>query len=371
MGRKRSNDEDNGINLDSLMDALTNVVAVLILVLLLVQADVTQKVDAFLKDLKPATQEEVDQARKELEELKKQTQTKNEQLEQEPPPPEKIEEKKRELAMMEENLEKNEELLVNVNQLKELEIKVRAERDEAQQQTNLVMEEIARLEAMLDQTPVLTAPPAEEVTIPNSRPIPENADIFYALVFGNRVHLIDPVTLLEKFMEEFEEHKRDFRLERVKQQGADLYIHDQLRIAEHFKSFNFNPMRGQKIELLPNTYGTRMGLRITPDAANGGIPMDAMQQPGSEFERAMNGLASNKRAVIMFWVAPDSFNTYLIARKLADKAGVAAGWEVRGDTSYYLPINDVEVRALEIMPPEMAKPKPPTNDPPKLEPKLD
>jgi len=370
VGRKRSNDEDNGINLDSLMDALTNVVAVLILVLLLVQADVTQKVEAFLKDLKPATQEEVDQARKELEELKKQTQTKTTQLEQEPPPPEKIEQQKRELAMMEENIEKNEELLVNVNQLKELEKKVRAERDEAQQQTNVVMEEIARLEAMLDQTPVLTAPPPEEVTIPNSRPIPENADIYYALVFGNRVHLIDPVTPLNLFMDEFDKNKRDFRIERIKRQGADLYIHDQVKIANHFKGFDFRPTRGQKIELMPNKYGTRLSLRITPDAANGGIPFDAMQKPGSDFEKAMNGLASNKRAVIMFWVAPDSFNTYLLARKIADKAEVPAGWEVRGNKDYYVPIKEVEVQALEVMPPEMVKPKP-TNEPPKLEPKLD
>ena len=40
MGRRRKSSSDEGVNLDSLMDALTNVVAVLILVLLLVQADV-------------------------------------------------------------------------------------------------------------------------------------------------------------------------------------------------------------------------------------------------------------------------------------------------------------------------------------------
>ena len=50
------------------MDALTNVVAVLILVLLLVQADVSNKVVEFLENLQPATPEQVkDHVRKRIE----------------------------------------------------------------------------------------------------------------------------------------------------------------------------------------------------------------------------------------------------------------------------------------------------------------
>ena len=48
MARRRKTDSDGGVNLDSLLDALTNVVAVLILVLVLVQMDVTRKVVDFL-----------------------------------------------------------------------------------------------------------------------------------------------------------------------------------------------------------------------------------------------------------------------------------------------------------------------------------
>ena len=58
MARRRQH-EDSGMNLDSLMDALTNVVAVLILVLVLVQADATKKVEMFLEALEPATEEEI------------------------------------------------------------------------------------------------------------------------------------------------------------------------------------------------------------------------------------------------------------------------------------------------------------------------
>ena len=79
MARRRSSNSDEGVNLDSLMDALTNVVAVLILVLLLVQADVAQKVVQFLEGLKPATPEQIVEAKKTVEELE-QKQTRLDQL---------------------------------------------------------------------------------------------------------------------------------------------------------------------------------------------------------------------------------------------------------------------------------------------------
>ena len=50
MARKKSNDEQ-GVSMDSLMDALTNVVAVLIVILILLQVDVGQTVERMLNDL--------------------------------------------------------------------------------------------------------------------------------------------------------------------------------------------------------------------------------------------------------------------------------------------------------------------------------
>jgi hypothetical protein len=71
MARRRNSNSAEGVNLDSLMDALTNVVAVLILVLVLVQADVSQKVVEFLDGLKPATPEQVVASTKEVGALEK------------------------------------------------------------------------------------------------------------------------------------------------------------------------------------------------------------------------------------------------------------------------------------------------------------
>jgi len=356
--------------MDSLMDALTNVVAALILVLILVQADVTQKVEAFIKDLEPATEEQLQLTRLEIEKLKALLDRKQKLIEEDPPTPKEIEQQKLALSLLEKNLKENQDLLADVEQLRKLEQQLRKERDAEKQLTVTVQDEIAKLLAMLDATPVLNAPPPDEVTIPNSRPIPESAEVYYALVFNGTAHLIDPFSPVKMFMDEFQQNKSKFRIERIKQQGADRYIYDQNKIVEHYKTFDFRNPRKQKVTVLPNKYGTRLQIQILPDPKEGGTTTEQLRQPGSVFEKAMNGIAINRRAVIMFWVNPDSFNTYLLARKFADKAGVPAGWEVRWNTDYRVTIQDVEVRRLEEPPPpkEDEKPKP---TPPPLAPKLD
>ncbi|YCM44253.1 hypothetical protein V2O64_23380 [Verrucomicrobiaceae bacterium 227] len=91
------------MNLDSLMDALTDVVAVLILVLVLAQMDVTQKVVEFMDNLEPATPEELAESRKAVEEAVAIVAQKEALLSEEPPTPEALEEETRQLALLEKN----------------------------------------------------------------------------------------------------------------------------------------------------------------------------------------------------------------------------------------------------------------------------
>jgi hypothetical protein len=374
VARKRTDDDGGGINLDSLMDALTNVVAVLILVLLLVQADVSKKIADFTEGLELSTQEQVDLARAELLKLKALLDKKNRQITEKPPTPEEIERAKLELAKLKQNLVENKNLLTDLDKLRAQEKRLRGERDKSKQTTNLIQEEISKLEGMLDATPVLEAPPPEQVNIPNSRTIPSNAEIYYALVFGNRVHFIDPFTPVKLFQAEFNKLKSDFRIERVSQKGADLYIYDQKKIVEHFSKFDFRAPRGQTITVLPNKYGIQLPLRILPDPAKGGTSLEELRKPGSEFEKAVRGLSTNRRAVVIFWVNPESFNTYLLARKVTDNAKVPAGWEVNLSQAYHLVLPELIVRRLEEPPPPPPppdKPVTPPPAPPPLQPKLD
>ncbi|MEM1083937.1 MAG: hypothetical protein AAGI48_07415 [Verrucomicrobiota bacterium] len=368
MARKPRDSEEGGVNLDSLMDALTNVVAVLILVLILVQADVTQKVQQFLDDLKPATPEEVAASKKTVAKLDQRNEQLKKKLQEEPPTPEQIEEEKRQLALLEKDIEQNQDLLADLEELRKLEAKLRPERNAENEKTRKIQEEIARLEALLDESRRVAAPPPAVVTIPDSRPIPKSADIYYSIVARNRVHLIDPFTPLEQFEEEFKKHKNDWRRERIKRKGADRIIYDQKKIAEHFKDFEFKNSRNQKIELRTNPTSNRIGIVIIPDLKEGGTAAEDLGKESSIFGNALGALARNRKAVMIFRAHPDSFSTYLEARTLADDSKLPAGWEVSGNTNHWIPIPEIEVNRLKE--PEPPK-KPPGKKPPPLKPKLD
>lgn len=366
MARRRKSGSDEGVNLDSLMDALTNVVAVLILVLLLVQADVSQKVVQFLEGLLPATPEEIAASEEKKKELVKTKIITENLLSQEAPTPEQIEAEKRQLALLEENVKTNEELLADLEELKKLEKKARKNRDDEAKITKEIQDEIARLEALLDDTPILKIEPTV-VKIPASRPVPNHAEVYHAIVINDRVHFIDPFTPLELFEDEFRTNKRHFPNERKKRQGADRYIYESGPILKHFEDFDFKNSRNQKVKLVANPVATRMQIAISPDLKNGGTSLEDLDKKDNNFAKILYKLSGNIRSVLMFHVHPNSFNTYLRARQLADKARVSAGWEVKHMNAYYIRIDDVEIRREQEPPPSKPGPERPPTLPPKID----
>ncbi|MDA7659873.1 hypothetical protein OAL12_00025 [Akkermansiaceae bacterium] len=224
MARRRKSNLEEGVNLDSLMDALTNVVAVLILVLILVQADVSKKVVDFLEGLEPATSEQVEASKKEVEILVKREAELDQLLQKDAPTQVEIEVEKRQLALLEKDVKERKDLLVELEGLKKAAKEAQEERDVEAQKTEKIQDRIAELEGLLDETPVLKIEPTI-VGIPASRPIPNNASIYRAIVIHNRIHFIDPITPLELFKAEFKKAKRDFPNQRIKRRGSDRYIY--------------------------------------------------------------------------------------------------------------------------------------------------
>lgn len=348
------------------MDALTNVVAVLILVLILVQADVSQKVVEFLEGLKPATPEQVEASQKKAEALKQKKEEIADLLQQEAPTEAAVEKETRQLALLEKSLKENRELLADLEDLKKLEKKTRTQRDQEAEKTQKIQTEIERLKALLDDTPILKADPTI-VSIPTSRAVPRNAEIYHALVIHDRVHFIDPFTPVELFEEEFKKNRRNFPYQRIKRQGADRYVFEPQPIVNHFKDFDFQNSRKQKVVLVAYPTGVRMHIVVTPDHKLGGTSLAELEQPTNRFAGILKKLSRNSNAVVFFHVHPNSFNTYLQARRLVDQANVSAGWEVKGMASYAIRIDEVEIKRQK--PPPPAKPNP--DRPPVLPPKLD
>lgn len=161
------------LNLDSLMDAVTNVVGVLMIVFVVMALNTARVVQKILSDLPPVTPEEHKKMEDEVKKL--------------PPPPadpKKLEEDK---IKAEEQMKKAVEDLKTVD-TSDMQAKVKfmdlesfqkqleerkKEREAKKAETDKLLTEAERLKALLDQTPVYQPPPATYVRLPNPRPYPE------------------------------------------------------------------------------------------------------------------------------------------------------------------------------------------------------
>ena len=91
--------------------------------------------------------------------------------------------------------------------------------DAEQKKTTAILDEIRKLEALLDETPVPVVPDATVVRIPDSRDIPEGASIYYCYVRANGVSLLDPITSKRRVMQEIDVVKNRFVHQTIKLRG--------------------------------------------------------------------------------------------------------------------------------------------------------
>lgn len=168
---KKSNQDSGELNMDSLMDAVTNVVGVLMIVFVVVALSLANSMQKILSELPVCTPEE-------YEEMKKK------QLENPPPPetPEQIDEKK---ILAQEQLKKVTEELrsVDVSDVQKVQFmdmddfrkklaEAKEKRESEKKEVDKLLTEVERLKALLDETPVYVPEAASVVRLPNPRPYP-------------------------------------------------------------------------------------------------------------------------------------------------------------------------------------------------------
>jgi hypothetical protein len=366
MARRKPSD-DQGVSMDSLMDALTNVVAVLIVILILLQTNVKQTVEKFLGDLTPATPEQIEAAKDQKKELAAQWQRQQELFKAPKPTEKEIAALRADLSLLEKSIEENKVALLELSELRK---KVEAEKkiEEAEQRkTEPILAEIARLKALLDQTPAPKAPEAAVVRLPNSRPIPETAEIFQIHTFKDQIHLVDAGQARRMIMDEFKFHERNLFRELKRISGKpDVRVYDQEKVVRHFAEKNLK-VRKQSISVPYNKPYTRLNFRVTFDPNDGDATLADLEQARGRFHNICDYIKRNTRAVIIFKVHPNSFATYLKAREIADQMGIPCGWEIDGN-NFYQERLEFPVNNLEQPPPPKPGAQPP---PPRPSTKLD
>lgn len=370
------------------MDALTNVVAVLIFVLLLVNCEVSQKVVQMMEDLVPASPEEIQKLKDMLKQLEI-DKKKLEELKKLPPPPKvDLDSINKKISALQ-SLIKDKKSAIDTNnkniaELQKLHDEKLAARDAEQVKANAMMDEIARLEAMLDTTPVAKDIPATEITIPATRPIPEGAKVHYAYITGDRAYFVD----LPKYMEEVTEivdKLKDDKGNHIatgekseEEEGKKLSAAEKRAAREKEKTEGKKekpavldrdkifPVLNEKLKkIFPPGLKGDVGaaphwnfarLNISFDR-NAGTPIEALTQPTNGFASDISKLRP-PNDVLMFVVDAPSMYAYALAREIADKKGIPCGWSISE------PISSTQIPNLEINVTGKAPERPPDWKPP-------
>ena len=357
MARRKSDGPAD--SMDSLMDALTNVVAVLIVILILLQVDVENTVNKIFDDLKPATPEQIEFAKTRIKDLEEDLKEQEEVLEAPAPTPQDIQKVKDDIALLEKSLQDNKAKLVSLSELKKLAEKTEKDAAAEKTKTDERLAKIRDLEALLDQTPRPVAQAASIVSIPESRAIPDNANLYYCFITGDQAHLIDMLGAKKTVMDLFDDKKKDFKVERIRERGERTrFIYQQPEIVDFFATKELK-VRNQTISVPYNKPWTRLHVRVTFDPKQGDASLADIEQPNGRFHRMMDVVRSYPKAVLIFKVRPDGFQTYLKARQIADQKGIPSGWEIDGNNFVSLVLDDFEVERLEQPPPPPTTPLPP------------
>jgi hypothetical protein len=379
MAAKRKKAEAEGSSLDSLMDALTNVVAVLIFVLLLVNCEVSQKLVKMMEDIVPVSEEEVlkikeilksielDQAK--LEELKK----------QKPPSQVMIDDLKTQISHVH-ALIKDRKAQIDLNtrsiaELQKLHDSSLAARDAEKKETDAMMAEIERLESLLDTTPVPQDIPATEITIPSTREIPENAVKHYVFIGDNRIHVSLLNEIIEKIQDELKfkgkdlvvvltpeeeekvkKEKREKRAKGIRDNKDEPVVYDKAKMVDFLKKIDFKLPEGHTIDFVSPPWTPWVRIDCWWDYKKGGTTLDQLDQPASNLFTNYLSKIRPPKDVILFRVFPDSMLSYARARDIAEKRQLACGWEVMDHQRPNEPVPKFESAIREILPGIAVKP---------------
>lgn len=350
------------------MDALTNVVAVLILVLVLVQADVTRKVVRFIEDMQPATPEQLAQLENDVAQATLRKDSLNALLNDAASSAARLDEANRELDRVRAQLADADRKLAEAKEAKSTEARLRSELDAQEKANEQILNRIESLKDKLGQVKESKVVAPKQVSIPEIRPIPESAVIHRALCNANRIHIVDTTEALDIVRKEFDRHSKNWIHKRVTRDKKEIIVYDQSKIAAHFKKAGLKNARGQSINVITNPREYYLLIEVSPDFKNGGTPMEELEKKGSEFYNNAIRMKADSRAVLMYHVHPDSYDCYLKARDLSDKARIPAGWEVGSPGKWREIIRGIGVNRLEE--PPANKPAGP-KQPPRVESKLD
>jgi len=346
MARRRSKTSATGANMDSLLDALTNVVGILVIVLVAVQIssqEAARRMEEMIAQIDPAEQERIKQAAADSEsKLKEMELALKSESEKDKIDPDKL------LASLQDDiaaaeLKAKKDLLAAEAAEKEAEEKKLA----AEELRKRLMSQLAELEdkekeftvaktdllAKLENMPTLNAPPPKEVRPPTPKDIPRNKDGNALLqerkvlvTNGKVIPFVDP----GKQMETAIKNRLKMIIDKNKiNVGEGNYISNEAQATKLIDEFNKDPAKNKYFDLKLVRAGKQIRVEIVPTEECGEAPEKAVRGIFGTVLRNMQG-----KWYLRYLVEPDSFETYMAMRKVTDSSGFYAGWTIIDPGSY-------------------------------------
>jgi RNAse (barnase) inhibitor barstar len=372
MARRRSKTSATGGNMDSLLDALTNVVGILVIVLVAVQIssqEAARRMEEMIEKIDPTEQQKIDQqaadAKAELEKLQQAIQ---QEENRDKIDPEKLLASLREELSAAEEKAKQDMMIVTAKEKEAEEKKLAAE--ELRQQ---LLRQLAELEekekkyivakedilAKLEDTPIPKPPPPKEVRPPTPKDVPRDNNGNQILQErkvlvrdGKVIPFVDPGKGLENAIKD----RLKFLIEKNGiQVGEGNYIADAKKAEQMITEFNSDPAKNKYFDIILLKDGSRINVQLEPTEECGEEPQDAVRGIFQTVLRNNQG-----KWYLNYLVEPNSFEAYMAIRKVTDSAGFYAGWQPSDPGSYH----HVLFSGYKIG----VKPPPPANPPPRRKP---
>ncbi len=358
---RRRNDDAESVNMDTMMDNMTDVVGTLLMIMIVVQIQVADRAGQIEESLSKVTAQDVEAAKKQLEATKiiaQKAGSNQDQLTAD------AKSKEEDLRKFETTLEQKGIKIRDIETLqKDLAESRSAESEEKRQLTGLLGER-DNLRAALDKTPAPKAPPPIDVRVPIPRPFPVGAFEYRVLCLSNKVYILSPELWRLNVWKELEKAKYELLHSKQNADPKALPVFDHLKTVNWLNERKFSDEFVElRFPLNTNSMTDRVTMQIFPRADAGETP-EQVDDVESNFRKTLVKLRANPKNVCWFWVHPTGVAAYHASREQCGRYGIPAGWEFYNATSYAEVLPQFVVSRFKEPPPPPPPPPPGTKPPP-------
>ncbi len=311
------------LNLDSLMDTITNVVGILVLILVMVTLNIKKTVERIREEdpsqfgvseqMLAEIQQQAQQQRETIKELQVNAFGLDVQLEQDRT---EIEQQKKQLEELRRDMPQVKPQPESVKDLQKLVEERKKKQEELQEELAKIDADLETVKAELGQTPDMAAPPPKIVRLPNPRDAPKGAQPILFVCREGRLMFFDPEELKERVKKRVQFLLRPL----VAKAGEGGEIDCEKLVA----TYNKDALSDQ--EFRTRLVVENFNLVLIYEYRGSGEAPDRLRNPSSRFQAVIRRVDPQKNYA-RFLVWPDSFDVYVEARNVCDQRGVLAGWE--------------------------------------------